>query len=104
MIGFLLNPIHIAHRKGFPPGLRVSGALPQYRLIPTEQALNVRHEVVQIRPEHFIHVEFPDAGVAHDVQNQGPSHFDLTRYSRYSHFRRDFEHPVVNVSSNSCGR
>ena len=69
-----------------------------------EQALNVRHEAVQIRPEDFIHMGFPDASVAHDVQNQGPGRFDLTRYSRYNHFRRDFEHPVVNVSSSSSGR
>ena len=77
---------------------------PQYRLIPIEQALNVRHEVVQIRPEVFVHMGFQAAGVAHDVPNQGNGHFDLTRFSRYSHFRRDFEHPVVNVTSSSSGR
>ena len=84
--------------------MRQWSPLPQYRQIPIEQALNVRHEVVQIRPQDFIHKEFPDAGVAHGVLYQGPGHFDLTRYSRCSHFRRDFEHPVVNVSSGSSGR
>ena len=41
--------------------------LPQYRQIPVEMALNVRHEVVRITPEDFVHMGFLDAGAAHDV-------------------------------------
>ena len=75
--------------------------LPQYRQVPIELALNVRHEVVRITPEDFVHMGFLDASAAHDVLYQGPGVLDLTRYSRNRGFRRDFENPVMNVSS--CG-
>ena len=84
--------------------MRQWSRLPQYRQIPIEQALIVRHDVVQISPEDFVHMGFPDAGVAHDVLYQGPGHLDLTRYPRYSAFRRDFEQPIINLSGRSSAR
>ena len=81
--------------------MRQWSRLPQYRQIPIELALNVRHSVVQVSAQDFVHMGFPDAGVAHDVLYQGPGQRDLTRYTRYSEFRRDFERPVVDVSSSS---
>ena len=72
--------------------------LPQFRQIPIEQAPNVRHEVVHLSPDEFVHMGFPDAGVAHDVLYQGPGNRDLTRYACCSAFQRDFERPVVDVS------
>ena len=65
--------------------------LHQYRQIPIDQALRVGHEVVQIYPEDFVHMGVPHAGVNHDVLYQGPSVCDLTRFSQYSAFRRDFD-------------
>ena len=79
--------------------MRQWSRLPQYRQIPIELALNVRHSVVHVSAEEFVHMGFPDAGVAHDVLYQGPGQRDLTRYTRYSEFRRDFERPVIDVSS-----
>ena len=84
--------------------MRQWSRLPQYRQIPIEQALNVRHRVVHVSAEEFEYMGFPDVGVAHDVLYQGPGQRDLTRYTRYSDFRRDFERPVVDVPSSSSSQ
>ena len=54
--------------------------LPQFRQTPIGQALNVRHEVVHLSPDEFVHMGFSDAGVAHDVLYEGPCNRDLTRF------------------------
>ena len=97
---FVEEPFAYRPPQRFPARpMRQWSRLPQYRQIPIEQALNVRHSVVQVSAADFVHMGFPDAGVAHDVLYQGPGQRDLTRYTRYGDFRRDFERPVIDVSS-----
>ena len=101
---FVEEPAYRPYQRIPARPMRQWSRLPQYRQIPIELALNVRHTVVQVSAADFVHMGFPDAGVAHDVLYQGPGQRDLTRYTRYSEFRRDFERPVIDVPSSGSSQ
>ena len=68
MISLYHNLSPVGLHKVFPQRpMRQWSRLPQYRQIPVEIALNVRHDVVRTTPEDFVHMGFLDAGAAHDV-------------------------------------